>query len=47
MAKLRGRQNKWADAVDKAKAEFAEKGIKNPTDATPGYIERINELYNS
>jgi len=47
MAKLKGQQKKWGEAVDKAKQEFAGKGIKNPSDKTPGYMERINELYNS
>jgi hypothetical protein len=47
MAKLKGQQKKWGEAVEKAKHEFAERGIKNPSDKTPGYMERINELYNS
>lgn len=34
-------------AVDKAREEWKAKGVGNPNDKTPGYIERINELYNS
>lgn len=34
-------------AVDKAREEWKAKGVDNPNDKTPGYIERINELYNS
>jgi SPP1 gp7 family putative phage head morphogenesis protein len=36
----------YDNAVEMARAEFKEKGIINPTDTTPGFIERINELFN-
>lgn len=45
MAKLKGRQRAWGEAVFKAEAEFKAKGIEKPNDTTPGYLERINELY--
>jgi hypothetical protein len=45
MARLQRREDAWAEAIQKAKEEFALKGIENPDDTTPGYRERINELY--
>lgn len=45
MAKLKGREAAWGAAVGKAKAEFTAKGIARLDDTTPGYRERINELY--
>ncbi len=45
MARMRRREDAWAEAIQKAKEEFALKGIENPDDTTPGYRERINELY--
>lgn len=45
MAKLAGRQKAWGKAVEQAKAEFTERGITSLDDTTPGYLERINELY--
>jgi len=41
-------QNKgqlWDKAVMRAREEFNEKGNKYPNDKTPGYIDRINEIY--
>lgn len=38
--------NKWKSAVETAKKEFNDKGIKNPDDNTKGYTERIQELFN-
>ncbi len=45
MAKLEGRQRAWGEAVAQARQEYSKKGIKNPDDTTPGYLERINEIY--
>lgn len=45
MAKLKGRQRAWGAAVTQTEAEFKAKGINKPNDTTPGYMERINELY--
>ena len=42
---MKGNAKKWDEAVTKAKEEFKEKGIENPNDGTPGYVERIHELY--
>lgn len=38
--------NKWDKAVEQAKKEFEDKGIKNPNDKTKGYVARIREIYN-
>jgi transposase len=45
-AKIQGKIDAWDKAVQKAKAEWKEKGIDNPNDQTKGYTERINEIYN-
>jgi hypothetical protein len=47
MAKLEGRQRAWGEAVAQARQEYFKKGIKNPDDTTPGYLERINEIYHA
>ena len=39
------RKKEWDSAVDKAREEWKTKGIENPNDETPGYTDRINELY--
>jgi hypothetical protein len=36
---------RWNRAVDTARKEWHTKGIDNPDDTTPGYKERIQELY--
>lgn len=46
MALLQKKNEQYNAAVDKARAEWKAKGIENPNDKTPGYIDRINELYN-
>jgi hypothetical protein len=45
MAKLAGKQRAWGKAVEQARAEFVAQGIANPDDSTPGYLDRINEIY--
>ena len=45
VAKLKGRQDAWGAAVAKARAEFENRGINDPGDNTPGYLERINVLF--
>ena len=45
MAHLQKKNEQYNAAVDKARAEWKAKGIENPSDKTPGYIDRINELY--
>jgi hypothetical protein len=44
-AAVQGKIDAWDKAVKRAKREWAEKGIENPNDQTPGYVDRINELY--
>ena len=44
-AQLQGKAEKWDAAVKQAREEYREKGIENPNDQTPGYVDRINELY--
>ena len=45
-AMLQKKNEKYNNAVDKAREEWKAKGIENPNDKTPGYVDRINELYN-
>lgn len=45
-AMLQKKNEQYNNAVDKAREEWKAKGIENPNDKTPGYIDRINELYN-
>ena len=45
-AMLKKRSEDYNKAIDKAREEWKTKGIENPNDKTPGYIDRINELYN-
>jgi len=47
MAKLGGRQRAWGEAVAQARQEYSAKGIENPDDTTPGFLERINEIYHA
>lgn len=35
----------WGQALAQAEREFQDKGVKRPHDGTPGYLDRINELY--
>jgi hypothetical protein len=44
-AQTRGNVEKWDAATEQAREEYREKGIENPNDQTPGYADRINELY--
>lgn len=45
MAKLSRQSKAWGKAVEQAEKEFNARGIKKPDDETPGYLERINEIY--
>lgn len=45
-AMLKKRSEDYNKAIDKAREEWKARGIENPNDKTPGYIDRINELYN-
>jgi len=47
MAKLGGRQRAWGEAVAQARQEYSAKGIENPDDTTPGFLESINEIYHA
>jgi hypothetical protein len=38
---------KWQKAVDSVKADLIKQGVENPSDTTPGYTDKINELYQS
>jgi len=44
-AQLEGKAEKWDAAVKQAREEYKDKGTENPNDQTPGYVDRINELY--
>jgi hypothetical protein len=44
-AQVRGKAEKWDAAIEQAREEYRKQGIENPNDQTPGYIDRINELY--
>jgi hypothetical protein len=45
IAELRGKAAVWDSVVEQAREEWRKKGIENPNDRTPGYIDRINDLY--
>lgn len=45
LAKMKGREAAWAKACSQAEAEFRAKGARKLNDATPGYVDRINEIY--
>lgn len=45
-ATVQRRSAQYNASVDQAREEWKAKGIDNPNDKTPGYIDRINELYN-
>jgi hypothetical protein len=45
IAHLQNKSELYNKALDKARAEWKEKGIENPNDKTPGFLDRINELY--
>jgi hypothetical protein len=44
-AQIRGKAEKWDAAVKEAREEYRGRGTENPNDQTPGYVDRINELY--
>jgi hypothetical protein len=44
-AQVQGKAEKWDAAVRQAREEYQKQGTENPNDQTPGYIERINEIY--
>ena len=45
MAELQGKSKEFNAALEKTKQEYEEKGVKNPNDKTPGFTERVDELY--
>jgi hypothetical protein len=45
IAQLRGKAEVWDSAVGQAREEYREKGAGYPNDQTPGYVDRINEIY--
>jgi hypothetical protein len=45
IAHVQNKTQLWDKSVSMARAEYKEKGIENPTDQTPGYLDRINEIY--
>jgi hypothetical protein len=45
VAHIQNKGQLWDKAVIKAREEFKAKGINSPNDQTPGYVDRINELY--
>jgi hypothetical protein len=45
VAHVQNRAERYNKALDQARTEFRKKGIDNPNDKTPGFLERINELY--
>jgi hypothetical protein len=44
-ARIEGQVERWNRAVHQVYTEYTTKGIKHPDDQTPGYVDRINELY--
>jgi hypothetical protein len=45
VAETQHKAAQWNAALEQAEQEWKGKGITNPNDTTPGYTERINELY--
>lgn len=45
IAAMQNRQVLWGKAVDTARKEYEQQGIKNPNDRTAGYTDRINEVF--
>lgn len=46
IAAARGREIAWEKACKQAEVEFRAKGARKLNDSTPGYVDRINEIYN-
>jgi hypothetical protein len=44
-AKIQGKIAAWDKAVKQAREEYRARAMDNPNDQTPGYADRINELY--
>lgn len=44
---MAGLKDNWDKATAQAKKEWVEKGVSNPTDKTPGYTDRVREIYNN
>jgi len=45
LAHVQNHSELYNRALDQTRAEFKSKGIENPNDKTPGFTDRINELY--
>ena len=45
MARIQGKEAEWDAAVTQARDEYREQGNEDPNDQTPGYVKRINQLY--
>jgi hypothetical protein len=45
LAHVQNHSELYNRALDQAHAEFKSRGIENPNDKTPGFVDRINELY--
>ncbi len=44
-AYMSGLSDAWDNAVKAAREEWGRKGVANPTDKTPGYVDRCRELF--
>lgn len=47
IAKMKNRNEQWGKACRQAKQEFVSMGVQDANDATPGYLDRINEIFNA
>jgi hypothetical protein len=45
IAHLQNKSELYNKALDQARAEYRARGIENPDDKTPGFLDRINELF--
>jgi hypothetical protein len=45
VAHLQNHSELYNKALGQARAEYKAKGVENPNDKTPGFLERINDLY--
>jgi hypothetical protein len=47
LAHVQNHSELYNNALDQARAEWRAKGVENPNDKTPGFTERINEIFST
>lgn len=46
-AELSAESKRWGEAMRRVRSEFADIGVNNPDEDTPGFMERAHEIYQS